>query len=222
MGRQKTVVVSLRPLPKATNPEDNDAMPVADIDSRYDRTQAFKPAVGTRTHQVVALFLASEDRPNDPLQRVIRLAAIARGLLHEHPLVSGDPKEQVHFIRAGNAAITTLAAAYLNRFQPASPWSFVGSEVCLGDLRIDLVFQNTDTGGVIVYEIKTGGTRASADDLAQVRAYVAAGAEHWSGAFLGVRLLYLRRPAASTFHCEADLRPVPLQSTPWWDLGVSR
>jgi len=88
---------------------------------------------------------------------------------------------------------TLLCRRYVDRFHPGPSATLVGTEMTVANVRFDAVWR---TGhGVWADEIKTGPHAPAG----QLHRQLLVGHERWGDAFLGVRVLLLGSPAASSF-----------------------
>jgi hypothetical protein len=151
----------------------------------------FAAAVGCATHHVIGTVLRSAAAaPREQLLDLVWDLA-ATGVM----LPSLNRRR-----RAARIAVAGHAGVYVERFLPASPWTYLGAELALGDgLRADLAFEGP--AGVFLDEVKLADARSvetRADSThRQVTAYAAQAAEMFGSRFLGVRLLYLAAPNRS-------------------------
>lgn len=92
--------------------------------------------------------------------------------------------------------VVTAASRYFTRFSPRG-WRFVGSEVIVGGVALDLLWESN--GYLMADEIKTGAVAlfGEGDLELQVAGQLQAGREEWGDAFLGVRSIRLREPELS-------------------------
>lgn len=92
--------------------------------------------------------------------------------------------------------VVTAATRYFTRFGPVG-WTFVGSEVVVGEVALDLVW--TRGGLVMADELKTGAVSLFGEDelKLQIEAQLAAARSRWGEAFHGVRSIRLLEPELS-------------------------
>lgn len=91
---------------------------------------------------------------------------------------------------------------------------FIGAEVPLGTGRVDLVWETTGGGPVVIDEVKMAGFADQVDDpdaIAQVTRYCDAAVERFGDRFAGVRLLPLAAPGRALW-CPPTGPRVPLES----------
>ena len=156
----------------------NDRSAVAAYDHRLQ--------VGSRTQKIIAEMLRRAFAPVRP-----ELTTVAREVFNESP-VEYRPRESL-------LEAVTAAGVYLNRLQPLDGWTFIGSEMCHGTCRFDLVWARSQ-GGHLIDEIKLGIGRGG--ELAvrdQIDRYLEVGSEIWPD-FIGVRLCAVHEPAASRLY----------------------
>lgn len=99
-------------------------------------------AVGTLVHESVALALATR---RDGEFDVVALART----------VVGRRNAPVHRL-AQTHRVATATATYLRALRRPPCWQLMGSEVQIGDIRMDLLFVERGTGRVEADELKTG------------------------------------------------------------------
>lgn len=90
----------------------------------------------------------------------------------------------------------TLSGVFFSRFGRPG-WSFVGSEVIVGDVALDLLWERE--GALEADEIKTGSSAAAEyrdEAAAQARSQAEAASECLGPAFRGVRLVLLKAPSS--------------------------
>lgn len=170
----------------------------ADLD-RADDTLARSREIGTLAHRAVANLAAVTLNPwPEQIKSEIDCC-----------LSKFRPIER----RAHRQNLTGAVCAYFWHLLPPTGWLFRGSEVHLGQGRVDLLWQDAEDQW-LVDELKVGqgsGLRTTAVRH-QVQSYITAGASTWGDSFVGVRLLTTGDPSASVF--AASGKPwVPLHST---------
>jgi len=146
--------------------------------------------VGQCAHRAIALTLQAGAHP-DRLERTQQIIEISRAVLAKSPIPVRT--------REALANVVSATGIYLHRFALPEPWTFVGSEIVLGDCRIDLAWECDNN--VLVDEIKLGIGRPNQAAVAdQIRRYQSAATKHWGSAFLGVRLCAIDEPMRSRIY----------------------
>lgn len=169
-------------------------------------TGAHAVLVGERSHRI-ARGLAGVCDGVKPVSPSV-LLAYARDVLREHP-ARGRPRET--FVEC-----VTAAGVYLNRFRPVG-WSLVDE---FDDRRtFDLVYRHPDSGGVVIDELKLGGSGIDVTVRAQVDRYVESGRRQWGDRFCGVRVCLLHVPLHSRF-CSPDQAELIALSDPAVPVGL--
>jgi hypothetical protein len=143
-----------------------------------DEERARPASTGTATHTAIAALAAVTRTPTGPEVT----AAINAALPMYSPIEARAHKQKV----AG------LVAVYFWHLLPPPTWLFAGSEVELGDGRVDLLWRDS-ADRLLLDEIKTGAPRTLALSTTeqQVQRYLATARDIWGERFLGVRLLSL-------------------------------
>lgn len=139
---------------------------------------------GALCHQLIALACA--DRMTDPhaLEVAARASVVPAALapVHRQALVS---------------FMVPMAASYLRQARRTG-WRFAGSEIVVGDVALDLLWQRRA-------RLEADEVKSSASDpetwrslaRAQAEAQARAGRRHLGAGFAGVRVVALARPDAS-------------------------
>lgn len=148
---------------------------------------------GSLTHALIARMLARESYPGgDP-------AAFEDAILLEaRELLAANRSLGTHRARS-HIRIVTAAGQYLHRYRPGPAATFYGSEVTLGQGRVDLLWHHPSVG-VFADEVKT--TRHTTADLPashvdQVARYARDGWYRFGTGFAGVRYLPLLHPSSA-------------------------
>jgi hypothetical protein len=155
--------------------------------ARLDRAGlVWAPEVrGALCHSLIAELCAREI--TDPSA----IEGFARGLL--------PPRLAVVHRQALLSFLVPMAASYLRHF--ARPgWRFVGSEVIVGDVALDLLWQRA--GHLEADEVKSSASQSqafmsAAQEQALAQAHAARG--HFGPEFAGVRIVALAKPPASVW-----------------------
>jgi hypothetical protein len=167
-----------------------------------DDEELARPAsTGTATHASIAALAARTRTPTGPEV----MAAVNAALPMFSPIEA----------RAHRQNVTGLVAGYFWNLLPPATWLFAGSEVQLGEGRVDLLWR--DSGDrLLLDEIKTGAPRSLSlsSTQQQVSRYLTAAHEIWGERFVGVRLLSLRDWRRSLF-VSLDGSQRPLRSSPY-------
>ncbi len=175
------------------------------VEPLHGEIDTYAMQIGDRTHRICALVLATGIE-TDRLERTGQIVGAARQVLSQHPIGRRA--------RAALVECSSAAACYINRFAPGDDWEFLGSEVQLGDGRIDLGFRHRGTDQRLIDEIKVGmGRHLDASLRPQVDRYVDAGVEKWGDAFAGVRMCALSAPRTSRLYVPGRKRSILLAET---------
>lgn len=113
------------------------------------------------------------------------------------------------------AQVCSMTCAYLSRYAPGPDAQYLGTEVRLGDCRVDLAWFVPDLG-VVIDELKTTAwvsLRVDAAMLGQPQMYRELGVAEWGERFAGVRFLPLRNPHEARF-ITAEGNVLPLGDSP--------
>jgi hypothetical protein len=157
-----------------------------------DRRSLSRQSVGTVAHVVIQEAVG---RPNVPEPQAIVDAALS--LI---PLSVAT----VHRLAAAQRA-ATLAANYLQRFDPRPGWRLGGIEAVFEDVSVDIVWLSD---GVVTFdEIKTGPSAHALSNravAAQVTAQLDVGRKAFGVHFAGVRLVALSAPATVRWYPASD------------------
>jgi len=142
--------------------------------------------VGTTTHELIAELFVSEIDLDDPIaiNDHMRKRVLSYSISHT----------QSRRLRVG-----TSVAKYFSRFRRSTDWTFLGAEVHVGDVRLDLLWIGKD-GQIQADEVKTGIGAVFGKERTlrpQLEAQVAAGVQVFGGKFHGVRAVLLSRPEES-------------------------
>lgn len=186
------------------------AGPPADCDS-------YASEVGDRAHQIVGRLLErGVDDTGDPLTFTRAVLEEASTVFLEHPVMSRGAAAKVQAACA--------AAVYMRRLAPHPPWIFIGREIRVRGARLDLAFRHSQTGQVLIDELKCGIARDEDGALRpQIDRELTGAEERWGPSLAGVRLCAVAAPRLSRFYVRAGLMGVPLDTTAYWDLkGDSR
>jgi hypothetical protein len=102
--------------------------------------------------------------------------------------------------RAHRQNIAGAVAVYFRRLLPPAGWRFRGSEMHLGDGRVDLVWAGPGRR-ILLDEIKTGHPRQleTSRTREQIRGYLATARGIWPDRLHGLRLLSTTEPSRSVF-----------------------
>lgn len=135
--------------------------------------------VGTRIHELIAQLLTSEVNLDDS-ERVLSF------------LFKQERHGTITHRQARRARLISGAANYVFAFRRHEPWAFLGAEVNVGDVRLDLLWINPE-GQIEADEIKSGnGAGLQLDRFrTQAESQFAAGREVFGDRFTGVRLVIL-------------------------------
>ena len=147
--------------------------------------------IGQRVHALIAAHLRSGVVPTP---REVWVSA--------SKVFAAKPLPQNAACRQRAACATS---AYFSIFHQPE-WHFLGAEVDLGTGRVDLLWEVSPGGSVVIDEIKMAGFADHVDDpatVAQVRRYCEAGVTVFGERFLGVRLLPLAAPGRALW-CPLD------------------
>jgi hypothetical protein len=145
--------------------------------------------IGRVSHRLVQNLLASENR-NPTAGEILAAAAEVTDTTF--------PPAQRAIIRTRCAM---AAAGYFRRLIPDGRWTYAGSEMAVGEVRLDLLWRDRD-GLLVADELKCGRLLAPlyrAEAIAQAARQAPAGRECWGSAFRGVRLLWVHAPEVSRF-----------------------
>lgn len=143
--------------------------------------------LGVVTHELIAWVAASAGGTATPDQFGEAASRFEFGSF-------STPVRQVRKARA-----TTLAARYFRRFGRPG-WTFIGSEIVVGDVALDLLWEKQ--GAFEADEIKSGfeaGDVMDEESRTQAQEQAVAGRTKFGSPFLGVRLVLLTSPASSSF-----------------------
>ena len=143
--------------------------------------------LGVVTHELIAWVASSAGGSASPDQVVEAASRFEFGSF-------STPVRQVRKARA-----TTLAARYFRRFGRPG-WTFVGSEIVVGDVALDLLWEKQ--GAFEADEIKSGfeaGDVMDREARVQAQGQAEAGRSEFGSSFRGVRLVLLTSPASSSF-----------------------
>lgn len=139
--------------------------------------------LGRRVHQVIGAALASGDHHHRTIHR------LARGF--------GSEDGSAARLLSPRQLVVTLASVYFHRFALPTSWIPVGSELVVGQSRLDVVWLH-HSGRVLVDEIKTRIATIEMESVrGQLERYRRAGLMGWKERFVGVRLCPLRNPSAA-------------------------
>jgi hypothetical protein len=147
--------------------------------------------IGQRVHALVAAYLRSGKVPTS---REVWVAASK--VFNLKPLPQNAACRQ----RAACAV-----SAYFSMFHRPD-WEFLGAEVALGTGRVDIVWELSPEGLVVIDEVKVAGFSDQVDEpatVAQLERYCEAGARVFGERFAGVRLLPLAAPGRALW-CSPD------------------
>jgi len=95
--------------------------------------------------------------------------------------------------------VSTSVASYFARFRRTDEWQFLGAEVNVDDVRLDLLWIHRD-GQIQADEVKTGVEAVFAKERSlriQLESQVRAGRTVFGTPFEGVRAVLLSRPGES-------------------------
>ena len=125
------------------------------------------------------------------------LARLATEWVNEHA------KDTAVFgnLSKARSQVGSLTCAYLQRYAPGTDAQYLGTEIRLGNHRIDLAWFVPDLG-IIIDELKTTAwvsLRVDSSMLAQPQTYRELGLAEWGDLFAGVRFLPLRNPGEARF-----------------------
>lgn len=163
----------------------------------YGERAAGSRAVASAVHRAAA-YLAERHPWRAPTDREI---TDARHLIGSS--LAPTPRQ------AMRTAVLTLLSVYVSRYWiPAA--RLVASELVLGSTAADLVWLRRD-GRLIIHELKTDmfAGPAHPPTVAQAQALCAEASERFAGAFAGVHVLMLRRPADSFLLAPRDRGRAP-------------
>jgi hypothetical protein len=141
------------------------------------RGQLLPDRVGMLLHELLAEHLSSRPRSRwqDSLRDSVRDALPSLSLAHALAL---------------ETRLVSLAARYLDRYLPARSSEFLGAEVFVEDVRLDLLW--LESGRLFADELKTGSAPMSrAMAIRQSHAQLMAGRAAFGNAFAGVRVVLL-------------------------------
>ncbi len=146
-----------------------------------------REVLGVVTHELIAWVASSVGGSASPDQVAEAASRFEFGSF-------STPVRQVRKARA-----TTLAARYFRRFGRPG-WTFVGSEIVVGDVALDLLWEKQ--GAFEADEIKSGfeaGDVMDREAQVQAQGQAEAGRSEFGSSFRGVRLVLLTSPASSSF-----------------------
>jgi hypothetical protein len=144
-------------------------------------------AVGTAVHTLIALLAAKGgSAPSVSEVREAGRAFVGKGR---------SPSSR----QALRCAVTTLSAVYVRQFWPEGG-RLIASERVIGEAALDLLWQLPD-GGLQIDEVKTGILAGTEHEptVSQAVTQAVEGRRHLGSAFIGVRVVVLRRPQQSFF-----------------------
>lgn len=154
--------------------------------TRVGRFQLTPNQTGTTVHQILGEILVSEIDPQDPRA------------IHEYVLKRVRSFSISH-TQSRRHRVSTSVASYFARFRRESGWEFLGAEVNVDDVRLDLLWIHQD-GRIQADEVKTGVGAVFAKERTlrnQLESQVRAGREVFGPSFEGVRAVLLARPGES-------------------------
>jgi len=143
--------------------------------------------MGREVHRLIADLVSAGIRQPTPRQLRAHVAG--------HPLVS-DPR--IIYRQAAKQRLLVATALYFRFFAPPAPWRLLGTEVTMGNSRLDLVWGHGQE--VIADEIKSGRIvdRFERDQLElQIDRALANANDRYGDAFTGLRVLMLAAPTKS-------------------------
>ncbi len=170
--------------------------PVFDLSLGGQRALLREDRVGTLCHRALAWLLA-HDLPLDEPHAVAATNAVL-------PQVA--PVYQLSM----RAWISSSIARYRHRFERESRWRFVGAELIVGDVALDLLWIDA-SGRIEADELKTGPQPAGSINrsIAQATAQARIGSAALGRRFDAVRLVVLNDPALSVWvRPDGSSRPV--------------
>jgi hypothetical protein len=143
--------------------------------------------MGREVHRLIADLVSAGIRRPTPRQLRAHVAG--------HPLVSDA---RIVYRQAAKQRLLVATALYFRFFVPPTAWRLLGTEVTLGNSRLDLVWRNGEE--VIADEIKSGRVvdRFERDQLEQqIDRALANAIDRYGDAFAGLRVLFLTAPTKS-------------------------
>ncbi|MGZ6771748.1 MAG: PD-(D/E)XK nuclease family protein, partial [Mycobacteriaceae bacterium] len=151
-----------------------------------DETKARPELVGSLTHQVIAHLAARTLSPD--------VETIRRSVREAFPHL-GENEGRAH-----KQNIAGRVRTYFTQLLPPTDFSYVGSELHLGQGRVDLLWRN-GSGTLLIDEVKTGlgFLLDCTPNRQQAQRYLADGLAAHGPALAGVRLLSTDMPAKSLF-----------------------
>jgi len=165
------------------------------------------------TVQIIIANVLSAGLPDDRYRQQLLVLDVARELVADMDLSTIRR-------RAFVAEVTTFTGCYLHRFLPAAPWKMLGTEVQLMSSRADVVWENADTGKILLDEVKTGRTRVNhAVFKDQALRHLEGAVDMWGQRVVGVRLLWLGAPHSSQFYRPGSNRAVDLWNSGYAEIG---
>ena len=151
-----------------------------------DETKARPELVGAQVHAVIAHLAAHTTTPE--------VAAIRHAVARSFPHLGRNEG------RAHKQNIAAQVRTYFTQLLPPTDYRFAGSEVHLGQGRIDLLWRHADDT-MLIDEIKTGYgfLLANTRTLTQAHRYLTEGLTVYGRALAGLRLVSTYEPRASLF-----------------------
>jgi hypothetical protein len=143
--------------------------------------------MGRHVHRLIAGLVSAGVRQPSPRQLRAHVAG--------HPLLSDT---RIIYRQAAKQRLLVATALYFRFFALPTTWSLLGTEVTVGNSRLDLVWRNGEE--LIADEIKSGRIvdRFERDRLElQIERALANANEHYGHAFSGLRVLILAAPTKS-------------------------
>lgn len=144
-------------------------------------------AAGDAIHAFVAFLCAEFGGEASPAQVLSKVPFLTAGRL---PPV---------YRQSMNQRVVTASAAYFRLF-PRRGWEFVGSEINVGEVRLDLLWRRGDV--FQADELKSGSVAIEAGSgvvLDQAKAQFRAGRNEFGSAFEAVRVVLLMHPNKSYY-----------------------
>ena len=142
--------------------------------------------VGVTVHEILAELFVSEINLFDPLA------------VHQH-VKKRVLSYSISHTQSRRLLVATSVAKYFSHFRRTPEWTFLGAEVNIGDVRMDLLWVDTE-GRIEADEVKTGIGAVFGRERelrAQLTSQVKAGSDLFGNDFCGVRAVLLARPDQS-------------------------
>jgi hypothetical protein len=175
-------LIRLVPVPSETNAD----QVLRRRRTRAGRFQLTPDQVGVTVHQIIGELLVSDIDLQDP--RAIHGYVLKR--VRSFSISHTQSRRQ---------RVSTSVASYFARFRRDDDWQFLGAEVNVDDVRLDLLWIHRD-GRIQADEVKTGVGAVFAKERSlriQIESQVRAGRTVFGTTFEGVRAVLLSRPGES-------------------------